>query len=81
MSRQPPPDFESRAAFGRIVKGLVALDILGERAEWAARVALDEAPFAAPTPDSWALVCSRARQLAGSDWPTGKPLPFVEVEG
>lgn len=59
-----PPAYESRAAQVRIVRGLVAAGCSEARAEWAARTALAEAPFQAPTGEGWSRACRRARVLA-----------------
>lgn len=66
-----PPQYEARSAELRIRNGLEAQGVLPERAEWAAVLALLEAPFAEPTEDGWALACVRARSLARSNVRTG----------
>lgn len=80
-----PSSFEEHAAFARIRSGLQRAGHDERRSAKAARLALAEAPFAAPTEESWAIVCRRARQLAEigfryGQWPrldpaTGLALP------
>lgn len=59
-----PPAYESRAAVLRIQHGLESAGVSAHRAEWAARTALAEAPFAAPDEAGWSIACRRARVLA-----------------
>lgn len=66
-----PPQYEARSAELRISRGLEAQGIRSARAEWAAQLALLEAPFADPDDDGWAIACARARFLARSDVRTG----------
>jgi hypothetical protein len=66
-----PPQYESRSAELRIRSGLEKSGVSVGRSEWAARMALDEAPFIAPSDDGWAVVCVRARWLARSSLATG----------
>lgn len=61
---QLPESFEDHGARLRIAGGLQRAGVDQRRAEKAARLALAEAPFAAPTEESWAIACNRARQLA-----------------
>ncbi len=58
-----PPAYESRAAVLRIQTGLENAGASTPLAEWAARTALSEAPFAAPTEAGWLIACRRARVL------------------
>lgn len=70
-----PPDFDSRAAFLRISRGLVNAVYSEKRADWAARTALAEAPFEAPSELTWQRACRRARVLASNgsvEKPDGK---------
>lgn len=71
-----PPTYDSLAAQTRIVRGLVAEGAAEDRAGWAARIALDEAPFAAPDDEGWRTACNRARSLAHSTMRVG-PVPYV----
>lgn len=60
-----PPTYDCPAALTRVRNGLVKLGCAEAHAEWAAQVALDEAPFSRPSEDGWNIVCQRARYLAG----------------
>ena len=62
-----PPEYEARAAYLRVERGLVGMGASKTFAKWAAGVAIAEAPFAKITEEGWAEVGRRARELAAGD--------------
>lgn len=68
-----PDSFAAPESFERIRAGLVTVGHQDSGARFAARTALDEAPFERPTVDSWRIASARARQIAAEGLPIQYP--------
>lgn len=76
-SSVPPPASFDGFARERIVADLVRDGCSPAAAEAGAEVALAEAPFEDPTPESWQVACARAREVARAE--PEEPEPSVAV--